>query len=83
VLRFVRALTYDEADVAGTCSPICQTTSMGNYRMHLRERDWCERFGGGFSSVVKRFREALSEAEPLSADVAEHLREEFPEASRG
>ena len=56
-------------------------------QMHLRECDWCERFGGEFSSVVKRFRDVLSEAEPLSADVAERLRdrlrEEFPEASRG
>jgi len=41
---------------------------------HLRGCDWCERFGGRFSAVVRAFREELAEAPPLDAGLAARLR---------
>ncbi len=42
---------------------------------HVRDCDWCERFGGEFAAVVKSFREQLAEAEPLAGAVGDRLRE--------
>ena len=41
---------------------------------HLRECDWCERFGGEFAGVVTTFRRTLADAEPLSAETEARLR---------
>lgn len=41
---------------------------------HLRECDWCERFGGEFSSVVAALRRVSNPAVPLPHDVDERLR---------
>lgn len=41
---------------------------------HVRGCDWCERFGGRFSGVVTRFREALAEPAPLPQGVGARLR---------
>lgn len=41
---------------------------------HVRGCDWCERFGGEFSEVIKQFRRELLEAEPLDENVAARLR---------
>lgn len=41
---------------------------------HVRGCDWCERFGGEFSEVIKHFRRELREAEPLDENVADRLR---------
>ncbi len=52
---------------------------------HLRDCDWCERFGGEFATVIAGFRKALAEAEPLDPGVARRLRErlrrELPQGS--
>lgn len=41
---------------------------------HLRGCDWCERFGGEFSDVVRAFRRSLHEAAPVDASVVARLR---------
>lgn len=41
---------------------------------HLRGCDWCERFGGSFSSMVAELRSSLNEAEPLDEEVEQRLR---------
>ena len=41
---------------------------------HLRECDWCERFGGEFAGVVTQFRKTLAEADPLGAETESRLR---------
>ena len=41
---------------------------------HLRGCDWCERFGGEFSGLVRAFRQALHEAAPVDAAVVARLR---------
>lgn len=42
---------------------------------HVRDCDWCARFGGEFAALVTRFRELLGEAEPLSDEVSGRLRQ--------
>ena len=41
---------------------------------HLRGWDWCERFGGEFSDMVRAFRQSLHEAAPVDASVVARLR---------
>jgi anti-sigma factor RsiW len=41
---------------------------------HLAGCDWCERFGGRFSGVVRAFRAGLRDAEPVERAVASRLR---------
>jgi anti-sigma factor RsiW len=41
---------------------------------HLAGCDWCERFGGRFSAVVRAFRAGLGMAPPLESAVAARLR---------
>ncbi len=40
---------------------------------HLRGCDWCERFGAGFSAVVKELRRQLREPDPVEPEVSERL----------
>jgi len=42
-------------------------------RAHVQDCDWCERFGGEFSAVVKGLRELLAEPEPIDDDVEQRL----------
>lgn len=49
---------------------------------HLRGCDWCEKFGGGFTEVVRNLRRQLAQPDALSDDVAgrlaDRLRSELP-----
>lgn len=40
---------------------------------HLRGCDWCERFGGSFSSLIAEFRQSLAAADMLEPDVESRL----------
>jgi hypothetical protein len=40
---------------------------------HLRECDWCERFGGGYTSTVSSLRKTLCDPDPLDEDIKDRL----------
>jgi anti-sigma factor RsiW len=44
-------------------------------RAHVRDCDWCERFGGEFAATLAQFRLELAEAVPLDPDAARRLRQ--------
>lgn len=46
---------------------------------HLQGCDWCERFGGQMSDVVRALRERLGSPDPVDPDVAERLRRRLDE----
>ncbi len=44
-------------------------------RAHVKDCDWCERFGGEFAAVIKGFRRALAVADPIDPGIERRLRE--------
>lgn len=50
---------------------------------HLAGCDWCERFGGEFTDVVRAFRAHLKEAEPVNDALAARLRAHLDDETGG
>lgn len=49
---------------------------------HLRGCEWCERFGGRFSAIVRAIRHELKDPDALDDAVAERLRRALDRATR-
>ena len=49
---------------------------------HVQGCDWCERFGGRFSGVVRAFREGLGAPDPVEHSVRGRLRDRLREEMR-
>ncbi len=47
---------------------------------HLRDCNWCERFGGAYASTVADIRKLLADPEPLDEAVQERLSRRLREA---
>lgn len=63
------------ADLSDYIDGLLPEDRVAQINEHLRGCDWCERFGGEFSAIIKIFRQALREPEPISEDVERRLRE--------
>lgn len=63
-------LTDLSAYVDGELAP----SHVAQIEEHLRGCDWCERFGGEFSEIVRALRRSLHEAGPVDASVVARLR---------
>ncbi len=74
--RIVAGLSCREvlADLSDYVDGELRRARVTQLEAHLAGCDWCERFGGEFSTVVRAFRLGLREPTPLDDPVAHRLR---------
>ena len=76
-IRCVQVLEQLSAYVDGELA----ATEVARINAHLLGCDWCERFGGEFSSMVSQIRAQLGVSAPVDEGVAERLRERLSRAT--
>ena len=61
------------ADLSDFVDQVLPTDRVRQIEAHLQECDWCERFGGEFSSVIAALRRVSNPVVPLPTGVDERL----------